>query len=62
MYVRDESTRPRLSEKQQKGMDLLRKAKEAEASGRFGVAMRYYSKAFMLWPELEKGDGAVAGI
>ena len=62
MYVRDESTRPRLSEKQQKGMDLLRKAKEAEASGRFGVAMRYYSKAFKLWPELEEGDGAIAGI
>ena len=62
MYVRDESTRPRLSEKQQKGMGLLRKAKEAEASGRFGVAMRYYSKAFMLWPELEEGDGAIAGI
>ena len=62
MYARDASTRPQLNEKQQKGMDMLRKAKEAEANGRFGVAMRYYSKAYKLWPELEKGDGAVAGI
>ena len=62
IYTRNPETRPRLTSKQQQGIDSLRKAKEAEAAGRFGVAMKFYSKAFKLWPALEEGDGKIAGI
>ena len=62
MYERLPETKPKLTSKQIQGMEALRKAKESEASGKFGLAMKMYSKAFRLWPELEEGDGAIAGI
>eukprot|EP00939_MAST-03C_sp_MAST-3C-sp1_P004860 g4860.t1 len=62
MYRRVPETRPRLTPRQQQGLDAFRKAKEAEAAGRFGIAMRMYSRSYRLWPALEISDGAIAGV
>ena len=55
-------TRPKLTPRQTRGLEALRRAKEAEANKKFGIAMHLYSRAYRLWPELEISDGAIAGI
>jgi hypothetical protein len=52
MYVRENP--PSLSENEQKALEMLAEAKRYEDNGNFNEAIRFYTKAFKLWPELEK--------
>jgi hypothetical protein len=52
MYVREEP--PALSDNEQEALEMLEKAKQCEDNCEFTKAITFYSKAFKLWPELEK--------
>lgn len=52
MYVRDNP--PVLLDNEQKALEMLERAKQYEDNNEFSKAITFYTKAFKLWPELEK--------
>ena len=53
MFERDVETAPSLSDDQHQARELLRQAEQAEKAGEITEAMKLYSRAYRLDPELE---------